>query len=315
MSTTNTVVVGIDVAKHTVDVYVLPSGQRIHCTRQRQAMQQLVGQLRPLQPSCVAMEATGGYERVVATELAAAGLPVVVLNPRWVRDFARSTGRLAKTDRLDAEMIAQYAAQVKPRVRPLPDALTRQLKELSGRRRQLMTLRVAEGNRLEHAAEAAIRRSIQTVLKTIQREVERVDRLIGEAIDEHLPCREKVERIESVPGVARRTATVLVASLPELGQLNRRQIAALVGVAPINRDSGTWRGKRMIGGGRTEVRNALYMPTLVAIQHNPVIRRFYHRLLEAGKAKMTAVVACMRKLLVILNTMLKNQQDWKPKMT
>jgi transposase len=305
-------VVGIDVAKHTLDVYVLPTGQRLHCTRTRRAVQDLVDTLRPLQPQCVALEATGGYETVLAVELHAAGLPVAVLNPRWVRDFARASGRLAKTDRLDAAVIAEYAARLKPQTRPVPDETSRTLKDLVRRRRQLVALRVAERNHQEHVESHAVRRSIAAMLRTLQRQIAALDTLLAETLAASPLWREKAELLESVPGLGPQTAAVLVATLPELGQLNRRQIAALVGLAPVNRDSGLLRGKRLIGGGRSEVRKALYMPTLVAIQHNPTIRRFYERLVEQGKAKMTAVVACMRKLLLLLNAILKTQQPWRP---
>jgi transposase len=306
------VVVGIDVAKASLDVYLLPSGTPWHCTTKARSLQRLAARLQKLQPTRVALESTGGYEVPLVAELQAAGLPVVLLNPRWVRDFARSTGRLAKTDRLDAEVIAQYAARVQPEVRPVPDPAMRRLKALVARQQQLQAARVAEKNRLEHAHDRPIRRSIQTMIRLLDRELSEIERLIHQAVATHPAWQQKAERLDAVPGLGEKTAALLVATLPELGQLNRRQIAALVGVAPLNRDSGTLRGKRMTGGGRKTIRTALYMPVLSAIRYNPVLRSFYRRLLDRGKQKMVAIVACMRKLLVILNTMFKTDQPWRP---
>ena len=307
------IVVGIDVAKESFEVHILPAGERLHCTLKKRPLQRLIDRLKQLAPTCIALEATGGYEVPLVAELQAAGLPLTVVNPRWIRDFARSSGRLAKTDRLDAEVIAQYAARQTPPVRPVPDAPARRLKALVTRLRQLRDARIAEQNHLEHAGDRAIVHSIRRMLRALDRERAEVERLLQEAIARNPAWQAKAARLNSVPGIGPKTAPVLVACLPELGQLNRRQIAALVGLAPRNRDSGALRGKRLIGGGRTDVRKALYMPTLVAIQHNPIIRRFYQRLIEKGKAKMAAVVACMRKLLLILNALLKTEQYWQPK--
>ena len=315
MMSTSTFVVGIDVSKKTLDAHLLPEGRRPHFTNNPAGRQALLQAVSSKKLQCVAMEATGGYERALAVGLDAAGLPVVVLNPRWVRDFARATGRLAKTDQIDARHIAQYAQKVQPEPRGVPDATGRRLQDLVARRRQLQAMHTAEANRLEHAEDRDIRHSIRTVLKSLKRQIERLDHLLEETIQSSPTRRQTVERIESVPGLGRQTAILLATRLPELGRMNRRQVAAMVGVAPINRDSGQYRGKRMTGGGRADIRAALYMPLLSAIQHNPVLRSFYRRLVEAGKAKMIAVVACMRKLLVILNTMIKNNEAWKPKMT
>ncbi len=315
MMSTSPSVVGIDVSKQHLDVHLLPEGRWLNFTNDPSGRQALIEALASRQVQCVAMEATGGYEMALAVDLDQAGLPVAVLNPRWVRDFARAIGRLAKTDKIDAQHIAQYAQKVQPQPRPVPDATSRRMQALVARRRQLVELHSAEANRREHAEDRDISRSIQTVLKALERQIERLDRLLAETIQASPLWREKVEQIESVPGLGRQTATMLATRLPELGRMNRREVAAMVGLAPINRDSGQYRGKRMTGGGRRDVRAALYMPLLSAIQHNPVLRRFYRRLVEAGKAKMVALVACMRKLLVILNTMLKNNEAWKPKMT
>ena len=307
------VVVGIDVAKASLDVCVLPHGEQFHCTTKPRCLQRLAARLGQLQPACVALEATGGYELPLVVELQAAGLPVVVLNPRRVRDFARATGRLAKTDRLDALVIAQYADQQHPPVRPVPDEAARRLKALVARQQQLQAAHVAEQNRLEHAYDRPVRRSIKTMLRTLERQLDELEELIRQTVAANPAWQQKAARIDAVPGLGEKTAAVLVATLPELGHLNRRQIAALVGVAPINRDSGQFRGKRMTGGGRGQVRTALYMPMLAAIRCNPVLRRYYRHLVDKGKLKMVALVACMRKLLVILNTMFKTDQDWNPK--
>jgi len=315
MMNTSQSVVGVDVSKKTLDVHLLPEGRWLHFTNDPSGRQALVEALASRQVQLVALEATGGYEMALVVDLDQAGLPVAVLNPRWVRDFARATGGLAKTDQIDARQIALYAQKLRPRPRPVPDATSRRLQALVARRRQLVELHTAEANRREHAEDRDISRSIQTVLKALDRQIEGVDRLLAETIQASPLWREKVRQIESVPGLGRQTAILLATRLPELGRMNRRQVAAMVGVAPMNRDSGQYRGKRMTGGGRPDIRAGLYMPLLSAIQHNPVLRKFYRRLVEAGKAKMIALVACMRKLLVILNTMIKNNEAWKPKMT
>ena len=315
MMSTPLSVVGVDVSKKTLDAHLLPEGRQLHFTNDPAGRQALLEAIASPQVQCVALEATGGYEMALAVDLDQAGLPVAVLNPRWVRDFARATGRLAKTDRIDARHIAQYAQKIRPPRRPVPDATTRRMQALVARRRQLVELHTAEANHREHAEDRDIRRSIQTILRSLQRQIERLDQLLQESIEGNPLWRQTIRQIESVPGLGRQTAILLATRLPELGRMNRQEVAAMVGVAPINRDSGQYRGKRMTGGGRRDIRAALYMPILSAIQHNPVLRRFYQRLLNEGKQKMVAVVACMRKLLVILNTMLKNNEPWKPKMT
>jgi len=308
-------VVGIDIAKHHFDLHLLPEGTTARYNNDAPGIQQCRLFLAEVRPERIVLEATGGYEVPLTMELQTVRMPVIVVNPRRIRDYARAMGRLAKTDRIDAQVIAEFATHVSLTPRELPDAKARQLKALLARREQLVDLRVAEGNRLEHATDAVITKTIRQLLRVIDKQIAVVDRHIAErvAADEQLQRRAQI--IDSIPGLGETTAAVLVTQLPELGRLNRRQIAALVGVAPINRDSGQFRGKRMTGGGRVRVRCALYMPLLAAIRHNPVIRAFYQRLLDNGKAKMVALVAAMRKLLTTLNTMMQNNQLWNPELT
>ncbi len=247
---------------------------------------------------------------MVVGALAAAGLPVVVINPRQVRDFAKATGRLAKTDAIDAQVLAQFAEAVRPTVRPMPDAHTQALAALMTRRRQVLDMLTAETNRLG-SAPRRIRREIQTHIRWLERQVAKLDDELRQAIHSSPVWREKDDLLQSMPGVGPVLATTLLASVPELGTLNRRQIAALVGVAPVNRDSGTLRGKRMVWGGRAAVRAVLYMGALVAARHNPVLKAFYQRLRQAGKTSKVALTACMRKLLTMLNAMLKHRTPWR----
>jgi transposase len=256
------------------------------------------------------LEATGGFELPLTGALAAAGLPVVVVNARQVRDFAKATGRLAKTDALDAAVLAQFAEAVRPPPRPLPDAATQALSALLTRRRQLLAMRTAEQNRVA-TAPPAVRREIQAHLAWLTRRLATLDDDLGRTIRESPVWREKDDLLQSVPGVGPGLARTLLAGLPELGTLTHKQVAALVGVAPLNRDSGTWRGRRMVWGGRAPVRAALYMSALVATRCNPVIRTFYQRLCAAGKAKKVALTACMHKLLTILNAMVKHRTPWR----
>lgn len=303
-------VVGIDVAKHHLDVHVLPTGQVLRVDNDEPGITQLREELKTLALERIVVESTGGYEVSLVIELHAAGLPVVVINPRQVRDFARATGRLAKTDKIDAEVLALFAQVIRPALRPIPDESLREIRELVARRRQLVDLRQVEANRTEHARQRIICRSLQHLLKAIDTQIQSIEKAIARCIQNNPLWRRRVEILASVPGVAERTAAALVANLPELGLLNRRQVAALVGVAPINRDSGMLRGKRTTGGGRAVVRTALYMPTIVAIRYNPVIKIFYERLLKNGKAKMTALIASMRKLVTMLNAMIRDNQTW-----
>lgn len=303
--------VGIDVAKDSLDVHTLPHARRIHCTTNAKDVQKLIDQLRGLKVNLVVLEATGGYGTTLAAELQQADLAVAVVNPRQVRNFAKATGRLAKTDRIDAEVLALFAQRIQPPARSVGDENERKIKALVARRRQLVTMRTAEQNRRHRAGNDMVAASIDAVLEAIDKQLDETDRMIHQFVQSSPAWMEKAELLQSVPGLGPVTTHVLLAELPELGRLNRREIASLVGVAPINRDSGTLRGRRMIGGGRTTVRNALYMAALVATRHNSVIRAYYLRLVESGKRKIVALVAAMRKLLTILNTMLKNNQPWR----
>jgi len=305
--------IGIDISKRYFDLHCLPEGKQHQFENNQKGIQQCLKLLADIKPKLVVMESTGGYEITLACKLQATGLPVAVVNPRQIRDFAKAIGQIAKTDKIDAKVIAKFASMVEPPAREVMDDKARQLKGLVTRRDQLTEMHVAESNRMEHVVDRSIAHSIKVILKVIERQISDIDKQIAEHIrqDEHL--RRKADIVDSAPGIGNTTAFMLVTKLPEIGTLNRRQIAALVGVAPMNRDSGAFRGKRMTGGGRGSVRSSLFMPTLVAIKHNPVIREFYQRLLSVGKTKMTAVIAAMRKLLTILNTMVAKNEFWNPK--
>ena len=305
--------VGVDVAKGGLEVALLGAKlDRLRVANEPEGHAQIVDACRGRKVVAIVLEATGGYERALVAELAAASLPVVVVNPRQVRDFARATGQLAKTDAIDAAVLAQFAKAIKPEIRPIPDEKTRELQEKLARRRQLVIMRVAEEHRRNQATSKSVIQSIQTVLDVLCRQIEQLDQDLDEVI-RHTPIwRERESLLRSVPGIGPSVARTLIAELPELGHCSRGELAALVGVAPRNRDSGTFRGRRTIGGGRATVRHALYMATIVGIRHNPVIHHHYQRLCKTGKAKKLAIVACMRKLLVILNAMLRDQKTWKP---
>lgn len=302
------VFVGIDVAEAGMDVAV-HEGNAWHLETTPAGLAQVVAQVREVAPALVVLEATGGVEVPVVAALGGAGLPVVVVNPRQVRDFARSTGRLAKTDRLDARVLAHFGAAIRPPVRPLPDEASRELQALVARRQQVIAMLTAEKNRLRHAM-PRVRSRIERTIAWLQRELEDLDRELQDFLRASPLWREREQLLRSVPGVGPNLASVLLARLPELGALSRRQIAALAGVAPFNRDSGTLRGKRTVWGGRAAVRAALYMGALVATRCNPVIRTFYLRLCAAGKPKKVGLTACMRKLLTILNAMVRAQRYW-----
>lgn len=304
------VCVGIDVSKARLDVACRPSGDRWAVANDPPGIARLVDRLRGLSPTLIVLEATGGLELPPTGTLAAAGLPVVVVNARQVRDFAKATGQLAKTDAIDAAVLAHFAEAVRPALRPLPDAATQALSALMMRRRQLIEMRTAEQNRLG-SAPASVRSRIRAHLTWLTRELAHLDDDLAQTIRESPVWREKDDLLQSTPAVGPVLARTLLAALPELGTLNRKQIAALVGVAPLNRDSGTLRGRRIVWGGRAHVRAALYMSALVATRYNPVIRAFYQRLCAAGKAKKVALTACMHKLLTILNTMLKHGTRWQ----
>ena len=303
--------VGIDVAKTNIDIAVRPIGRVWQTSYDGAGIDELVSQLTSLTPTTVVLEATGGLEVPLAAALATAALPVVVVNPRQVRDFAKATGRLAKTDALDAQVLAHFAEAVRPPVRPLRDADTQELSALTTRRGQLMTMLVAEKNRLGRAT-GAVRPRIQGHITWLEQEIKDLDKDLRQTLRQSPIWREKDDLLRSVPGVGEQLSLSLLAYLPELGTLDRKQIAALVGVAPLNRDSGTMRGKRTVWGGRARVRAVLYMGALVASRFNPVIRTFYQRLLVAGKPKKLALTACMRKLLTMLNAILKTGQYWNP---
>ncbi len=304
------VYVGIDVAKTHLDVAVRPAAEQWRAANDEEGVEAIVSRLGAVAPALIVLEATGGYGRALIAALAAAGLPVAVVNPRQVRDFARSTGKLAKTDSLDAQALARFGEAVRPESRPLPDEQARVLTAVLERRRQLIAMLVAEKNRLHVAAEQ-VRGRIEAHIGWLEEELEGVDRDLDHTIRDSAVWRERDELLQSVPGVGKVLSTTLLAELPELGTLTRHEVAALVGVAPLNRDSGALRGKRTVWGGRARVRAALYMGALVATRYNPVIREFYERLIAKGKAKKVALTACMRKLLTILNAMLRHHTRWQ----
>jgi transposase len=303
--------VGIDVAKAQLDIAVRPTGERWAVPQTEAGAAELVTQLQALipAPTLIVLEATGGLERLASAALAAAGLPVAVVNPRQVRDFAKATGRLAKTDRLDAQVLAHFAEAVRPEPRPVPAEQAQLLSAQLARRRQLVEMLTAERNRLG-TAPRPVRQRIQTHIAWLEQELRDIEDDLGTTLRASPIWREKEDLLRSVPGVGPVLSTTLLAELPELGTLNRKQIAALVGVAPLNRDSGTLRGRRTVWGGRARVRAALYMAALVATRHNPVLRAFYDRLCAAGKPPKVALTACMHKLLTILNALLKHRTPW-----
>ena len=303
--------IGIDVSKATLDVAVRPAGEVWQAANTADGISQLVERLCALAPALIVLEPTGGLERRLTAELVAARLPVAVVNPRRPREFARSIGLLAKTDRLDAGLLARYAEQIRPEPRALADAELQDLEALVARRRQLVGLLVAERNRL-HQARARVQPSIAALLETLTRQIAELDREIDQFLRSSPTWSQQNAVLRSVPGVGPMLASVLIAELPELGHLNRQRIAALTGVAPLNNDSGDRRGQRHIWGGRAKVRAALYMGTLVATRFNPVIRAFYQRLKLAGKPTKVALTACMHKMLTILNTMVRQQRTWTP---
>jgi len=301
--------VGIDVAKARLDVAIRPSGDYWSVANDSVGIAQVVSRLQELQPELVVLEATGGLQMPIAAALAAVGLPVVVVNPRQVRDFAKATGKLAKTDAIDARVLAHFGEAVHPAPRAVPDALAQELSSLLSRRRQVIEMITAESNRW-HSASKALQARIKAHIEWLEQELGKLDDDLGHAVRQSPVWREKEALLRTTPGVGPVLSLTLLAELPELGLLNRKQIAALVGVAPLNHDSGGRRGKRSVWGGRARVRAVLYMATLVATRHNPVIKAFYQRLLAAGKEKKVALTACMRKLLLILNAMLKHETPW-----
>lgn len=303
--------VGIDVSKDSLDVHILPGGESFAVARDGDGLAQLCERLQQLAPGLVVLEATGGFETVVACALAAAHLPLAVVNPRQIRDFARSIGRLAKTDAIDAEVIARFAAAVQPEPRPIPDEEAQMLGELVARRRQLIEMMIAERNRRRRLTNRTLIKALDRHLDLLQKQLSELEDDIDTSIRGTPAWRAKEDLLTSVPGIGPKIARTLIAELPELGQLDRRKIAALAGVAPFNRDSGMFRGRRSIAGGRAPVRSALYMSILVAIRRKLPMGEHYQRLRQAGKPAKVAIVACMRKLLTILNAILRDQTPWQ----
>jgi transposase len=302
---------GIDVSKDRLDVHVRPSGQSFSVTRDAKGLEKLCADLAASPPALIVLEATGGFEIIVAATLAGADFPLAVVNPRQIRDFARATGQLAKTDALDARIIALFAERIRPEPRPVADANSQILAELVARRRQVVEMIGMEANRLHQARHARIERTIKAILKTLEAQLASLDRDIDDTVRGSPAWRAADDLLTSVPGVGEVTSRTLIADLPELGLLDRRRIAALVGVAPVNRDSGQMRGRRMIAGGRAEVRATLYMATLSAARWNPVISEHYKALVARGLPKKVALVACMRRLLGILNAIMRTKTPWQ----
>jgi transposase len=302
--------VGVDVSKATLDVYLSRPEQVLSFANDPTGIQALITTLQEANPTLVVLEATGGLERALVAELLVAKLPVAVVNPRQVRRFAEALGYLAKTDRLDARVLAHFAAAIQPPARDLPDAETLALADQLARRRQLVEMLTMEKNRLQQAQNAAVRRDIQTHIDWLQQRLETTESRLRKAVEASPAWQAKADLLREVKGLGEVSILTLLASLPELGTLNRKQIAALVGLAPLNRDSGTLRGRRSVWGGRAEVRQALYMATLSGVRYNPILKAFYTRLREAGKTAKVALVACMRKLLTIINAMLRDQTHW-----
>ncbi len=301
--------VGIDVSKDWLDVVVLPSGETWRTENQAEAIGELLQKLKQLQPERIVVEATGGYEQMLAAELYLAGLPLCRVNPKRTRYFARSLGQLAKTDALDGKVLALFAERVQPPLTRLPSEKEQVLSALLTRREQILSFLVAERNRL-HTAPKTLHASLNEHITWLKNELKQLEREIDKFVNDDPDFKEKSDLLVEVQGVGKKTAAKLIADVPELGDCDRKQIAALVGVAPYNRDSGHKHGQRYISGGRPDVRSILYMATLTATRCNPVIRQMYQRLLKAGKLKKVALVACMRKLLTILNAMLRDHSHW-----
>jgi transposase len=304
--------VGIDIAKAWVDVAIVPSGRRQRVSTEAPALEGLVQELVTLAPTVIVVEASGGYESALVSACGVAGLPIVVVNPRQVRDFAKALGRLAKTDELDAEVLALFGERVRPAVRPLREAETQALRALLQRRRQLLDMLVAERLRRAQATEDTVVQSLEEHIRWLASRIRDVEADLQTRLKASPLWHVKEQLLRSVPGIGPTTALTLLCDLPELGHLSRRQIAALVGVAPLNRDSGTHRGARTIWGGRATVRTALYMAALTAVRCNPVLRAFYHRLCAAGKRPKVARIAAAHKLLTIVNAMVKHHTAWQP---
>jgi transposase len=305
------ILIGIDVSKDRLDVAVRPSGEKFVVERNAAGLERLVARLRELSPRLVVLEATGGFETVAAATLASAGLPVAIVNPAQIRAFAKALNQRAKTDPIDARVIAHFAEAAELEPRPLPDEQTQLLADLVGRRRQIIEMIGAERQREKRVTVPRLRKSIARLIKALEKELASLDTDIDEMVRGSPAWRAKEDLLASVPGIGPTIARTLIAELPELGRLGRKEIAALVGLAPFTRQSGRWRGKSFIAGGRTAVRAALFMGALVAKKHNPVLKAFFDRLLAAGKPKMVALIAVARKLLVILNAILRDNRPWQ----
>jgi transposase len=305
------IIVGIDVSKDRLDIAMRPSGAAFVVARNARGLEELIARLREVSPHIVALEATGGFETGVAAALAGAKLPVVIVNPAQVRAFAKALGKRAKTDPIDAAVIAHFAEATKPQVRPLPDEATRLLADLVARRRQIIEMIGAEHQREQRMTIPRVKKSISRLLKALEKELASLDDDIDNAVRGSPAWREKENLLASVPGVGPVIARTLISELPELGTLGRKEIAALAGLAPFTRQSGKWRGKSFIGGGRTAVRCALFMGAMVAKQHNPILKAFFDRLVAAGKPKMVAIIAVARKLLTMLNAIIRDNRPWQ----
>ncbi len=305
------VVVGVDVSKAQLDVHVLPSGEVFAVSNDADGLASLAERLAKLEPQVVALEATGGLETIAAGILAAAGLPVAVVNPAQVRAFAGALGQRAKTDPIDAWVIARFAQATCPRARPVPDEELRLLADLVGRRRQILQMLTAERQRLQRAREPRLKKSLGRLIRALQKELEQIEGDIDQAVRASPAWRRKEDLLQSVPGVGKVVSRTLLAEMPELGTLDRHQAAALAGLAPFTQRSGQWRGKSFIAGGRTTVRSALFLASLSAARHNPQLKAFHQRLIAAGKPKMVALIAVARKLVILLNAILRDQIPWQ----
>jgi transposase len=313
VTTTTECFVGIDVSKDALDTHLLPAGTVRRFDNTPVGIAALAAWLQPLTPTLIVLEATGGYERPVVAALSLKGLPVSLVNPKRVRDFAGALGRRAKTDEIDACVLAQFAQRMRPPVRPLASVESQQLQALVTRRNQLIEMRTMESNRLSPAGRA-VRRSIEAILRVLEKEIGTTDAELAKAIEASPAWKAKDELLQSIPGIGPVTSRTLLADLPELGTLTREQVAALVGVAPVNRDSGRWNGKRFIAGGRAAVRRVLYLGAHAAKQGNAVLAAFAERLKKAGKAPKVIRIALARKLVIIANAVLRDQRPWQPKM-
>lgn len=307
----DSIIVGIDVSKDRLDIALLPGGEAFVVERNAAGLERLIARLRERPPHLVALEATGGFETVAAAALAGAGLPVIVVNPAQVRSFAQAIGKRAKTDPIDAAVIAHFAEATRPQPRPLPDETTQLLADLVARRRQIVEMMAAEGQRDRRLTNKRLKNSIARLRKVMEAELAALDQVINDQVRGSPVWAEKEDLLVSVPGVGPVIARTLIAELPELGTLDRKQIAALAGLAPFTRQSGRWRGKSLIVGGRTAVRTVLFMGAMVAKRHNPALRAFFDRLVAAGKPKIVALIAVARKLLTILNAIIRDNQAWQ----